>query len=119
MDQLLSKFRDFGSVTLSLQRDSTTCAEVRALFDGVTTAYPRTRNRLPPNSSIIHNPDFETGVVKLQENRFKELTTAESTALSGLRISNRSSLPEVNYEGLSFADKVLKRHHVEFLKVLL
>eukprot|EP00171_Calliarthron_tuberculosum_P021796 IDg21796t1 len=74
LEKLLEKFKDFDSVTKTLQRDNISCSEVRALFDGMIDAYPSTKARLSANAKIVHSPNFESGLVKIQENRISQLS---------------------------------------------
>jgi len=72
IESLFKQLNDLDSVTKELQKDAVTCADVRALFDGVIEQYPATANRLGPRSKIVQSPDFESAIVKMQEGNFEK-----------------------------------------------
>ncbi|RHZ12908.1 hypothetical protein DYB37_010077, partial [Aphanomyces astaci] len=64
IDLLLAKLIDINTVTLELQDEAITLADVRGLFDEVVGEFPSANERLRLGASIIQDPHFQTGVVK-------------------------------------------------------
>ena len=69
------------SINKKLQADDTTLADVRALFDHVIDSFPTATPRLQPDANIVHSPDFESGLVKLQLGNNNALSRSERIAL--------------------------------------
>ncbi len=65
--ELCEKLEKLDYVTKSLQCDTTTLADARLMFDCVIEECPITSTRLSSSASIVHQPDFETGIMKTQE----------------------------------------------------
>ncbi len=63
----MQKYSELDTVTKALQSNKISCAEVRAIFDSVVKEYSNTESRLASNLRIVHNPELESGIVKLQE----------------------------------------------------
>ncbi len=74
IDALVDKFQELNSVTLALQRDSVSCADIRLLFDEVMKSYPDTRARLGTDAEIVSFPEFEKVVVKVLNDDQQRLT---------------------------------------------
>jgi hypothetical protein len=54
-------------VTLKLQDQKISLLEVRILFDYVILKYPTMNRYLASDASIVTNPNFENGIVKIQK----------------------------------------------------
>ncbi|RQM29283.1 hypothetical protein B5M09_013613 [Aphanomyces astaci] len=65
VDLLIAQLTDLNSVTLALQDESLTLADVRMLFDEVVVQYSGAEVRLGPDASVVEDPTFESGVVKV------------------------------------------------------
>ncbi|ETL50528.1 hypothetical protein L916_00253 [Phytophthora nicotianae] len=65
IEALLEDLRVFQSVTLKLQLEALTLADVRALFDSVAERFPSTKAKLSATAPIVHSPAFEVATVKL------------------------------------------------------
>lgn len=114
IDQLTTLFEDLDSVTKSLQRSNITCSQVRTLFDGVVSEYPSTASRLSSTARIVHSLLFESAIVKLQEQRFAELSSQETSAVAALKkqhTTNGTNSEDVR--SYSFAERLLKRRRTE------
>ena len=84
---LVEELQKFESCSKILQNGSNqrlNLLDARNLFDGLVedfgTKYPL--SHLRKDSTIIENPDFEKGVVKILDGRENELTRAEEIAVS-------------------------------------
>ncbi|EGZ30694.1 hypothetical protein PHYSODRAFT_473627, partial [Phytophthora sojae] len=62
---LLEDLRIFDSVTVALQSDDLSLADVRVLFDSIVERFPLLKPKLGPTASIVHSPSFETAAVKV------------------------------------------------------
>lgn len=69
-----------------------TVAEARCLFDSVISHLPITKSRLCVGARIVQCPDFEAGVVKIQEGRPFELTESERELTDVLKMSAHQSV---------------------------
>ncbi len=72
-EELSTAFSKLDNVTKNLQQNSTTLSEVRVLFDGVISTYPNMKSRIGSSARVIGDPNFETGIVKIQEYRFTDM----------------------------------------------
>lgn len=68
----------------------------RLCFDDLIWQYPTFEEHLGKNASIVHSPDFESGVIKIMSGDFK-LSTREKSALKMFEIgaTSGSSIPVV------------------------
>lgn len=57
---------------------------MRTLFDGVVAAYPSMKSHLKFTSDVVHSPNFESGVTKIQNGRESTLTAQEKAAVRPL-----------------------------------
>ena len=76
---LRKKYEELGRITEVLQSDSTTCRDVRILFDAVIDEYPVAKTRLPNDSKIFSQPSFESAMLKIQSGAVGKLTMDEKT----------------------------------------
>lgn len=92
-----------------------TLSEVRILFDAVIQKYPITKERLKENARIVHDPKFESAIVKLQENSLGSLTCAEKEQVKLLErdtvITDTVNVTDES-NSLSFAERVLKKRKI-------
>ncbi|RLN46030.1 hypothetical protein BBJ28_00015352, partial [Nothophytophthora sp. Chile5] len=63
---LVDKLEELDSVCVKLQAEQRTLAEVRLLFNACVEKYPIMGEYLLPTAAIVHSPDFEDAVVKIQ-----------------------------------------------------
>lgn len=85
LDALVEQLSDLDSVTKTLQKDSTTVADVQALFEAVIEKFPEMEDRLKPNASIVLHPVFEGAVAKVLRGELT-LSPAEESALKALEL---------------------------------
>ena len=83
----------------------------RTLFDNViekVQGLVSNRKYLNENSSIVKNPSFESGVVKILDNKIEQMNDEEKTACEILKRDN--NVLEISIDGDSdYASSVLKR----------
>ena len=79
---LLEPMMKLKPVTLALQRDKITIADINCLFEKVTSEFPCTMKYLDPMAPIVHSPVFESAVCKLQNGQQSDLTESEKGEIS-------------------------------------
>ena len=109
-ETLCKKYSELNSVTKLLQKSSTTCATVRAVFDEVIKDYSDRSGSLGASASIVHDTVFERVLVRLQNQRFESLSPEEKYTVTNLMSSqndmmNRSS----NFSDLRIVERAIKR----------
>ncbi|RHY10630.1 hypothetical protein DYB36_006775 [Aphanomyces astaci] len=110
VELLIAQLTDLNSVTLVLQDESLTLADVRMLFDDVVVQYPGAEVRLGPDASVVEDPTFESGVVKVLQHMEASLNEDERMAIALLSMP---SMADGGYVGdtdsMSMAARALKR----------
>lgn len=101
---LLEKLGELDSVTVKLQYERRTLAEVRALFDACCEKYPVMAEHLKASAKIVHSPAFENAMVKLTTGG--PLTEAELEAVAPFNRAGDGG-KQVN-EPADFATEVLR-----------
>ncbi|ETM56833.1 hypothetical protein L914_00259 [Phytophthora nicotianae] len=81
IEALLEDLRVFQSVTLKLQLEALTLADVRVLFDSVAERFPSTKAKLSATAPIVHSPAFEVATVKVINGEVGRLTSSECKAI--------------------------------------
>lgn len=66
----------------------------RAYLDSVLKSYTNLDERLTCDVKIVESPNFEAGVVKLQDRREADSTTSEKLALSGLLLQSSGDMDD-------------------------
>jgi hypothetical protein len=61
---------DWNAVFLEIQKRDCSMLKVRKFFDHILRSVPSMSRYLSPEASVIHNPAFETALVKLQKRVF-------------------------------------------------
>lgn len=115
LDDLCRKLENLHSVNLTVQQHDSSMSRVRVLFDGVCEAYPQLLDRLNSDADIVHCPDFESGIVCLQDGKADFLTSRQQNALKLLMIENQQAPSSYGTEGNkpeSFAQRLLKRRRL-------
>lgn len=116
IDSLCEICGDLDSVTKMLQKDNMTLAHVRVLFNAVIEKFPCTESRLKHDASIVHNVNFESGLVKIQDKNYEDMTVREKEACKKLSYTDSdggdSSTPR-DGSNMSFAENALKKRKVE------
>lgn len=59
----------------------------RALFDTVCDEYPSVSHRLYPDADIVMMPDFESGIIKIQQYPVAEMSEKEKVSIAVLSLS--------------------------------
>eukprot|EP00171_Calliarthron_tuberculosum_P004916 IDg4916t1 len=110
IEDVLKVLGDLNSVSLCLQKESTSLADVRALFDTVIDDFPELEIRLGKNAEIVGCKEFESAVVLIQQGRQGSLSCAQKATVSTLyegAFDEASTV--VSDDELSLADRALKR----------
>ncbi|RLN98007.1 hypothetical protein BBJ28_00014077 [Nothophytophthora sp. Chile5] len=102
----VDKLKELDSVCVKLQAEKCTMADVRLLFDACTKKYPVMATYLSPSADIIHSPDFEAAVVKIQNDL--PLTTSERRAVEGFAVEPHEPSP-VPRGRVDFASIILRQ----------
>ncbi|RLN11165.1 hypothetical protein BBJ28_00007144 [Nothophytophthora sp. Chile5] len=101
------------SVSMALQQEGTTVADVRDIFDDVVAELPETAHHLGPAATIIKHAAFENAVTKIQRGRGGQLTAAELGAAQNLVEDNEGEEGGVETDSsISFAERALKRRRL-------
>ena len=112
VDDLLHYIEPLESVTKVLLSDDTKVSDARILFDAVIDNFPCTINRLSPYATIVHDPTFESAVLKIQRGNIGGLSVDEKLAVSSLSIQ-RNVRSERSDDRLSFVHRALKMQELE------
>lgn len=105
---LCKTLRSLDSVSKCLQKDSTTIAEFRSLFDAVVLHYQITAARLGPTASIVEIPEFESALVKIKRDTIRDRDDSEKSSVEKLCLGLPQS-PQSD-QALSLAEIALKSH---------
>ena len=126
---LLTHLKIFESVSKALQSGGTerkTLADARVLFDGLIKYveeidrndpfYGASIDHLKTNHEIVNNPDFENGIIKIQNGQENALTREEKSAVRIFLKPVAPIVPEIQAEapdqnGAGFAADLLRRAH--------
>jgi len=103
---VVDKLKELESVCIKLQAEKCSMADVRLLFDACTKKYPVMATYLSPSADIIHSPDFEAAVVKIQNEL--PLTMSEQRAIQGFAVEPREPSP-VPRARVDFASTILRQ----------
>lgn len=104
LQDLLIKMKDLWSVMMKLQDSKIQLHQVRILFNKIMDTYPTMTQYLAKDASIIHNPDFENGLVKLLTYKSNELSDEEKDAI---QMFEKDLIREEDSGNLSFAERAL------------
>jgi hypothetical protein len=113
IDGLFEVLKDFESVSKVLQRDDTTMADVRALFDAISENYSNCERRLARDAPLVLDKFFESAVVKIQQGSVNSLSPAELRAVQHLKKNADQQQNVVHDSQISFAEQVLKKRKYE------
>lgn len=106
VDELLIALANMHSVSLSLQQDTLTLSDVRAIFDHTVATYPSTTSHLVQDTTSW----VESGLIKLQTG--DALSQSERQACANFMLSQEeddSSAEEVDDKPLSFVDEARRK----------
>lgn len=107
IEYLLGDLRELDSVTKYWKIDNVSIVEARALFNVTIEKFPMTENRLSSSAKNLHEINFEAWIVKVQERRYRKMSTNERNKV-GRVVRNGVRSTTENTTGLSFAEKHLK-----------
>ena len=112
---LLEPMMKLKSVTMALQRDNITIADVNCLLEKVTSEFLCRKKYLDPMAPMVHSPVFESAVCKLQNGQHSDLTEAEKGEISNLLIQSVSQPEDVRIvnEEEDFARSIIKKRRQE------
>ncbi|GMF39161.1 unnamed protein product [Phytophthora fragariaefolia] len=80
IEALHEDLKILNSVTVKLQVDGLSLADVRTLFDSVVQRFPSMKPQLMASASIVHSPVFESAAVKIINSDLR-LSSGERTAI--------------------------------------
>ena len=104
-----------GKWTCSCRKTLPTCmADVKSIFEQMCIDYPIMSKYLKPDAKIIHAPDFEHAITKIQNCTTDTLSEEEIEQLSNLKYSETSGREETqNPENESdFAASIIKKRKI-------
>lgn len=78
IDKLCKPIKDLEFVIKEIQDEKITVSNVKHLFEDVFNVYPSSNDRLGPDASIIHSPNFKSAVAKILQILVSSLTDAEN-----------------------------------------
>ena len=84
----MEDLKEFESTTILLQDEKRTMSEVRAIFDAMLSKYPEMERHISEAGNIVHSPNFETGLVKLQNEEWEDLSTQEGLLMRRFLLEN-------------------------------
>lgn len=87
LKKILQDLSIFDNVSKQLQDQNCTLSEVRILFDAIINAYPGMEHYLAPNSHIVHSKNFESGIVKVIDEQYDQLSPNEKECMSVFQTS--------------------------------
>lgn len=102
----VEKLKGLDSVCVRLQADKCSMADVRLLFDACTAKYPVMGEYLSPSANIIHSPEFEDAIVKLQNDL--PLSSSEQHAVEKFVVKPGESTP-APCARVDFASTILRQ----------
>ena len=106
---------DFKAVTLTLQSKNTTMAESDELFSSIVQEFPHFQfsSFVGVEAAIVHNSDFERGIIKIQSGFESQLNAHETNAVMKLVTPNSFGYYEVEDSHLSLVERALKRQRLK------
>lgn len=113
IEAVLTKLSDLESVTKVLQDDSISISDVKHLFEEVVTSFESTNDKLRPDADIILNPEFESAIAKIQDNKESTLSSLENISVENLKAEAETNR-QINQseENLSIVERSRKRRRL-------
>ena len=90
IQSIFSTMKNFQSVTLALQRETTCMVDVKSIFEQMCIDYPIMSKYLKPDAKIIPSPDLENAITKIQNCTTDTLSQEEKEQLSNLKYPETS-----------------------------
>ena len=91
LEVLMAHFKKFESITKNLQQQGLTPDVVRPVFEAAIEDYPEMDEHLGETATIVCNPDFENGLVKVMNGRYGSMTADIKAATERLEIERSES----------------------------
>ena len=114
IEELSTHFGILDSVTKMLQANGTDMADTRLLFDKTLEKYPTMTRYLSTNADIILSRNFESAIVKIQDQKEALLSAEEKFSVTALKKDDRdNTVEEATEESRDFAGFVLKKKKME------
>jgi hypothetical protein len=88
LQEVMKNLEEFETATKLLQDNKRTLLEVRAIFDGLLESYPEMDHYISSDSSFVHSPAFENGIVKVQAEQHDDILLEENELLEPFLQSN-------------------------------
>jgi hypothetical protein len=84
----MADLAEFESTTKLLQDQQRSLSEVRVIFNAMLSNYPEMERHISEGGAIVHSPDFENGLVKLQDELWEELAPEEELLMRPFLLEN-------------------------------
>lgn len=84
LHEIRKELKLLNELTIYLQLNSINLSDVRKCFDRLCLKHPQMEKYLGVNSNIIHSPKFDSGVIKVLDNKENELDQEEKLNLNKL-----------------------------------
>lgn len=112
VESLILQIEPLSSLTKALQHDSLTVCEDKVFFDAVIEKYPESTDCLSASAGIIHCPNFESALVKIQRGEVSALSLEEKFEVSKFTsVVNQTT--ESQDIGMSFTQRALKKSEAQ------
>lgn len=108
LQEAMTHFSRFQSITVNLQADEITLSQVRFYFESICEDYPDMLTHLSPTANIVQSPIFEQGLCKILDGREQSLSPTEKQAVKHLRCGTVGH-EESDCEGLSYFEQLEKK----------
>ena len=109
--EIFGHLRAFQAITKSLQDESLDLSDVRYMFETFLEKYPILREFMSQNAQIVHSSEFESALVKIQEEAYDSFDVQERDSVKHL--SKPIIKTESETAGENFAHEIIKKRKVE------
>jgi hypothetical protein len=92
INDLILKLSDFQDYTKALQDVGLRMCQVRIIFDELMEHYQVTSSYLSPTADIVFDQTFESGIVKIQNDRISNLTSSEHHCMEVFKKDNSETI---------------------------
>lgn len=84
----MTDLAEFESTTKLLQDQERSLSDVRTIFNAMLLKYPEMERHISERGGIVHSPDFENGLVKLQDELWEDLAPEEEFLMLPFLLEN-------------------------------
>jgi len=110
MKEVFKQMKVIQSVTKRIQAADVTMSDVRILFDSLMVKIPSLASHIAADAPIVEEPNFESGLVKIQQHNEANLHYFEKLLLRPWLLSSQSAATaEAAEEDEDFATQQLKK----------